>query len=206
MTIKEIIERRKIEEIVHFTTNRGLTGIIHSEALSARSIVKDDRNLEYILSLNTEVRKDPHWEGYVNLSISGVNSSFFGYSQYSIKSKADWWCVLSFTPSILEHDGVIFATGNNTWPDTKRRSGPEGLEALFASRIPGRYKSTVFRSESQADCQPTCDQAEVLYPGRVMLEHLKCIYVESHEVEDQVLGMLDALDRQFNVIVSKKFF
>ena len=52
MTIQEIIQKRKIKEILHFTTNKGITGILATGVLKARSLLPKAKHLEYVYQYN----------------------------------------------------------------------------------------------------------------------------------------------------------
>jgi len=52
MTIDDIVIQRKISEILHFTTNEGLLGILYSGALKSRQCLPQEKQLEYIYKPN----------------------------------------------------------------------------------------------------------------------------------------------------------
>ena len=183
MKIQEIIENRGIEEVLHFTTNKGLTGILATNALKARTHLPEDKYLEYIYKYNCPDRsRDKEWWEYINLSITSVNRRLFNISSGKWHAGDDgWWCVLSFAPEILTHDGVYFANTNNMYSGVKRMKESEGLESLFAQRIHQYINSTVQRTANCPSNQPTCQQAEVLYPHELSLNYLTRIYVGSND-------------------------
>lgn len=182
--VANVIKRREIAEVVHFTTHSGVLGILDTRSLLPNAELRQEKRLEHILTLNNEERKDKQWAGYNSMSITEPNRKFFSYSRWRI-NEPQWWCVLAFDPSVMEDDGVIFCTGNNTWPRTLRRTGPEGLEGMFAEKVPGTYSSWVNRATSTPSNVPTSLEAEFLYPGRISLERLKRVYFEhsSHASE-----------------------
>ena len=71
-------EDRNIQEILHFTTNRGLLGTLVSKQLLSRCRLSDDKLLQHILYPNAVIRheeyeffdKEQNWIDFVNLSIS----------------------------------------------------------------------------------------------------------------------------------------
>jgi hypothetical protein len=185
MTINDIIKRRGIKEILHFTTNVGLTGILASKAVKPRESLPKDKYLEHVYMYNCEDRsRDAAWHGYVNLSITKVNWRLFSISMFKWHSNIDgWWCILSFDPIILTHSGVFFTTTNNIYTGVKRKRGAEGLEQLFAEKVVRWEGNVVTRTQSTPSNQPTCEQAEVLYPGELSLDYIKAIYVrDDHSV------------------------
>ncbi len=80
MSIDDEIKKRGITEVLHFTTNRGLLGVLYSSALKSKARLTQDEQLEFILRPNAQVRKDPAWLDFVNLSISAINSTYFQIS------------------------------------------------------------------------------------------------------------------------------
>lgn len=189
MTISSIIRNRGIKEILHFTTNEGLLGILHTRFLKSRERLPEDKRLEYIFKPNAVWRKDPLWLDYINLSISRINAKFFEIaSKKWHKARDIWWCVLSFDPIILTHEGVYFATTNNMYTGVKRGRGASGLEALFADRIIQWDDRVVIRDSHQPLNLTTCPQAEVLYPRKLSTTFLLKIYVQKPEHHDDICG------------------
>jgi hypothetical protein len=192
VTIEDIIIKRGIKEILHFTTNLGFVGILDSECVKPRKILPDNRRLEHILKLNCPDRsRDLDWHNYVNLSITCVNKYIFGISKKKWhKNDIGWWCILSFRPEILTHSGVVFCTTNNAYSNVvKRGYDNSGLEALFANQIVEYESGTVARRLSSTPSnQPTSKQAEVLYPGELSLDYLQKIYVNESDNASAVEG------------------
>lgn len=187
---------RGITEILHFTTNKGLIGVLASGAVLSRDLLDADAYLEHIYTPNCADRpKDADWTGYVNLSISRVNASMLGYSRGWHPVGEDlWWAVLAFDPGILGAPDVWFTTTNNTYPVADRATGAAGFEALFAPRVPwGRFGSIRIRAPHDKPSWTTCPQAEVLYPGKLSTGRLTGIYVHEAEHVDAVAGLLEAV-------------
>jgi len=186
VTVNEIITDREITEIVHFTTHRGLLGSLHAGSVKSRKRLPTEMDLKFIYKPNAEYRKDAAWLDYVNLSISRINSDFFLTSCRWHREEDLWWCIMSFEPAILTHPGVYFATTNNMYTGVVRGAGASGLERLFAPRIARWTGNTVVRLANLAGRFATCVQAEVLYPGELSIQHLKGVYVEQDEDQDEV--------------------
>ena len=202
MTVARAVRERQIGEVLHFTTNKGLLGILASRAIKARSRLESDKMLEFILLRNAAFRKDQAWLDYVNLSISRINSQFFSASGLWHRHRQVWWCVLSLDPVILTHPGVVFATTNNIYPSAERGEGGTSLLRLFSPQVVGRYGSLIRRRDGMPDCYTTCEQAEVLYPGEVSTEYLRTIYVVQHDDADDVHGQIEAVGhRRVDVVV-----
>ena len=99
---------------------------------------------------------------------------------------------MSFHPDIMSHDGVRFTTTNNSYEDCLRTIGSEGLEELFVNKIhrkrKGGHDPWITSRGNRGPKLPTCEQAEVLYPDQISLEHLTKIYVENAEHFDVARG------------------
>lgn len=198
MTISEIIESRGIERIVHFTTNLGALGVLATKSLKSRARLREDELLANVAKLNAKDRsRDTKWHDFVNLSITNINTSFFGASAWEHRDKDYWWCILAFDPTILTHAGVWFATTNNMYSGVVQKQGAEGLNALFSPTITQwhTYKEhrKVTRPDSFSANQTTCLQSEVLYPGQISTQYLHTIYVKDHESADELSGQIAAV-------------
>lgn len=207
MSIQEIITNRNILEVVHFTTHNGLLGILHSRALKSRARLPSEVDLKYIYKPNAETRKDTVWWDYVNLSISHINSAYFASSCRWHREEDLWWCITAFDPVILTHPDVVFATTNNIYTGVWRGKGKEALDRLFAHRIVRWTGNTVSRSASIPTSHPTCEFAEVLYPGEVSIDFLRRVYVVRGEDADEVYAQMNMIGVSgIDVIVDPKKF
>lgn len=198
MSIQTIINNRGITEVLHFTTNRGLVGILCSSALKSRYMLPSDKYLEHILHVNAAVRpeaselfdKSDNWLNYVNLSISEINRRYFEASERWHNNDNVWWVILSFDAVVMTHENVVFTTTNNSYDLCTREQGAAGLDAVFAPCIKRKLPNwQVYRTGRTAEL-PTCEQAEVLYPLEVSAEFLRRVYVHEEEHQDQVAGWL----------------
>lgn len=202
MTIEGEIKERGILEVLHFTTNRGATGVFHNRFLMARPRLNADQYLRHVLQLNWENRpeedeffdKSENWINFVNLSISEINARLFRLSRDRHTAAGLWWCILSFDPEIMTHNGVWFATTNNGYDACIRGNGQVGLQSLFAQRVQrkvnGLYGPWNASRVGRSSELPTCEQAEVLYPDQLSLEYLRKIYVVENEHHDMIAGLL----------------
>lgn len=185
-------EERGIENIVHFTTTSGLTGVLASRAVKSRARLGEDQYLEYVYRPNAQFRKDIEWLDYVNLSVERINDWMFGTSARWHVTEGVSWVALSFHPEILTHSGVVFTTTNNIYPSCQRAEGLAGFDMMFADTVLGRYDSLHTRSGKQINW-PTDRQAEVLYPGELSTNYLQRIDVQLEEGLDTVHGHFGVL-------------
>ncbi len=202
------INNQQIERVVHFTTNIGLIGVLNSECVKSRKGLNEDDYLCHILHKNCTYRSDPAWVDYISMSIQQPNKMFFNYASRWDHNSEFWWCVLSFSPEILTHDGVVFCTTNNSYIETvKRETGLKGLQALYANTVKERPPYVQTRNASTPLANPTSLQAEVLYPKQLGLEYLDNIYLPSLEYEAEALAyMAGAQKNGINYTVDPGFF
>lgn len=189
----EIAQERGVSEIMHFTTDLGLLGIMAVGALLPRKELGEEELLHHILKVNAKRRWDHPWLGHVNLSVSRINLEFFRRSfSWHSGDLGRWWAILAFEPDVINDEGVYFSTTNNGYPSTLREKGEVGFKKLFASSISGKYGRVTNRTDSMPSHHTTDIQAEVLYPGRLSLEKLKAVYFEE---EDHVHYFKSLCDR-----------
>lgn len=198
-SIEDVITARGISEVLHFTTNRGFLGCLATGSVLPRKMLKQEQLLERILTLNAPYRteeqdwfdKSEDWLSYVNLSISEISTNLFKYSQRWHQDEDLFWVIMSFDPVLATDEGVYFSTTNNIYPLTQRLAGSRGLAALFAPEVP-RRGNWVARRFQRASNLPTCEQAEILYPGPLPLHYLRRVYVRQGEESDRIHAMLAA--------------
>lgn len=198
MSIADVIGQRGIKELLHFTTNHGALGILASKALKSRAKLGADPQLEKIFFPNAENRsRDAHWLDYVNLSVSQINESFFSISANNWHKDRDfWWAIFSVCPDVMTHDGVYFTTTNNMYSGVSRQLGLRGFESMFASQIT-RWTNNVVRRPTYVPTHlPTCNQAEVLYPGQLSTQYVRCIYAHSVPDADELAGQMAAVGHE----------
>jgi hypothetical protein len=206
-TIEGIVRSRGITEVVHFTTNRGLTGILSTELLKSRARLPQDDYLAAIAHPNCPTRKDPGWIDYVNLSVTRINDWMFDYSLREHAGRDVWWVVLGFDPEVLTHDGVVFTTTNNIYPSVRRRQGADGLAGMFADEVRGRYSAVHRRAVEMPDNWTTDRQAEVLYPAELTTATLQSIYVSDPNQADVVGGTLETVKhREVEIVCDEARF
>ncbi len=196
---------RGITKVVHFTRTRGLVGILHDSAVKARSDLPFEEHLKHVYQANAADRsRDLIWHGYVNMSVSSINSDMFAFSRR--QHPDDEWVILEFGPEILGDPGVVFCTTNNAYEVAHRASGLEGFDQLFAPLVPwGHYGSRRNRA-SRSTYQTTDPQAEVLYPYRLPLEHLQTIVVGDEDTLETVQASLSHFPHAANIKIEPEAF
>ncbi|MGC5288984.1 DarT ssDNA thymidine ADP-ribosyltransferase family protein [Micromonospora sp. DT231] len=198
--IERFVREQGITEVLHFTTNLGLLGIVGTGRVFSRRDLPEERYIEHVYRPNCETRKDPHYIGYISMSISRINDWMFETSERWHSADGVWWVALSFAPSILQDPDVLFVTTNNIYPAARRATGIAGLSALFDDQVAGKYSKITKRSPSTHQPNwPTDRQAEVLYPRPLGLDSLRTLYVRDGEHVDEIHGMIAGIPDAANL-------
>lgn len=207
MSVSDVISRRGIESVMHFTTTDGFLGMVSLDPPSvlSRLALMEQGYTKFLPCENADFRPDKDWLDYINLSITNINRYFYRCSKRSHKDSK--WIILEFSPEILTHDGVLFVTTNNIYRAATRAGGEAGLEALFAPQFNNGKRDLNRAILGLPANAPTCNQAEVLYPRALSLEYLKKIYVldesSSHLISAQAIT---CGGRAFDVVISSEPF
>ncbi|HIH3656914.1 TPA: DarT ssDNA thymidine ADP-ribosyltransferase family protein [Escherichia coli] len=214
MTIEQYITDNGIKEILHFTTERGLTGCASTGVVLSRKALNVDQYLSYIASpVSSERReaqdtfnKDEDWLDYINLSISEINTSYFNAAKRWFRSEDRWWCIMAFDPIILTHPKVYFTTTNNIYTSVIRAPGLAGLQSMFTDTIT-RWRGNTVRRNDRPQRLTTCEQAEVLYPNPLDMNFLRSVYVQDQEQAASIHGTLSSFGfHSVNVIICPEKF
>ena len=197
---------RGIGQVVHFTTMSGAVGIVAAKSVLSRKRVSSDKYLEHVYQPNAAFRKDLEWLDYINLSVERINDWMFSHSTKWHPAENNPWVVLSFSPSILAHPGVVFTTTNNIYPACERAEGIAGFHRMFGEVVRGRYSQCHVRNDDMSTAWPTHRQAEVLYPGELSISHLQRIDVQAEESVDTIHGILGAFGMKIPVCHAPEVF
>ena len=209
MSIADVIARRGIEELLHFTTNRGALGILMSRAIKPRARLAVDPKLEKIFYPNAGDRsRDADWLDYVNLSVTAINSRFFSISANNWHRDKDfWWAIFSVAPEVMEHENVHFTTTNNMYSGVSRQAEEAGLESMFTPLITQWAGSVIKRPATAPANSPTCNQAEVLYPGELSTRYIRRVYAQSERDADELAGQMAAVGHpEVPIVVKSELF
>ncbi|EIX9388065.1 MULTISPECIES: DarT ssDNA thymidine ADP-ribosyltransferase family protein [Enterobacteriaceae] len=214
MDIEQFILEKGISEILHFTTERGLTGCAGTGLVLSRKALNEEQFLSYIASPVSSERKeaqdtfnkDEDWLDYINLSISEINTSYFNAARNWFRGEDRWWCIMAFDPIILTHPKVYFTTTNNIYTSVIRTPGCAGLQSMFVETITRWRGKTVSRNGRQQRLT-TCEQAEVLYPNPLDMKFLRSVYVQNQEQAASIHGTLRSFGfLSVNVIICPEKF
>lgn len=185
MSITEKIIQKGINEVLHFTLDNNLIGIIANGCLLSRMQL-DKKDLEYqsLEFVNdiiwTDRNRDAEWTDHINLSIESINK--FLLDRARANNLNHKWFILSFDPEILAHNDVHFTTTNNAYvPHVIRGSGCKGFELPFIDKYKDKNGNVHFRKPTLTTNFPTSQQAEALYFKKLTLDKMSKIYVEDED-------------------------
>lgn len=187
------VNLRGVSELLHFTTSHGVLGSLYSKYLKSRQRLEGDKLVEYLFKPNSTFRKDAAYLDYVNLSLESINQPFYQICADKWHKHEDiFWAIMSFDPNIMDHDGVTFATTNNMYTSVAHGVGYAGYGSLFADRVHRYQNNFAVRASDMPNSYPTCEQAEVLYPGEISTTYLRHIYTKTEQDKSEVIGFLKA--------------
>lgn len=171
--IKDFIESRNINSLVHFTKLENLPSILQNGLISREQL--DSECIDYLF--NDEYRMDGKYNS-ICLSISFPNyRMFYKYSNLN----RDKWCIIFLDPSILYEKDCLFcienaASTNETNRSDSEKKGINGLKKLFED-IP-------YRNKVQLPSHFTTNsQAEVLVLENIEPKYIQCICVNHSDVK-----------------------
>lgn len=188
--IEDFIRERGISRLVHFTPLINLIGIYEIGALWARSQIdgfaKEHDNfflLDYI-RWNDKFRLDGRMD-CINLSIQRINHVLFRSFRNKF-NQCDVWCILEFSPELMERDGVVFTVGNAASSDVRAHGtgiGVEALKAMFMDQVEvgNFYGRKIFTRANVPNNCPTNRQAEVMIPEEISCKKIKGIVFQYEE-------------------------
>lgn len=204
MSVVAAANRREITELLHYTTRSGILGVLRTEQLLSREKLEVNEETAYIRE-PIWPKRIPRWDDYVSLSVSQINSEL--HIQSKNRYPEQWWGILSFSIELLDHDNVWFATCNNLFPSCERNQQANGFEKIFANEVEGKYQRLGRRSGSMSQSLPTDRTAEVLYPTKISISHLQCIYVSDPKHRAQIIAWFETFSlKRIEIIVDTEKF
>jgi hypothetical protein len=205
--IREEAMRRGITRLCHFTPSRNLAYIMRGNVgiLATRRLQEDERALYN----PTDLQRHDGLDDHICCSIEYLNAWYFDHAKNRELLFKDW-VVLLIDPRYLWDSGTRFCPRNAAASFGREvGSGIEAFRAMFAGAVPGEYGRTFVRGDSHLECSPTDDQAEVLIPDRIAIEHLMGVVVssETQARNELVRFRLSGLDsRGIPLIVAPTFY
>lgn len=172
------IASRGISRVCHFTPSRSLSHILadRSGIRPTRDLDEEERRLYNPTDL---LRLDGH-TGHVCCSIEYPNGWYMDRAR-AAELLFPRWVVLFISPSVLSIPGTLFSPRNAAASGVVLAPGTGGFDAMFPPTTRGAYGRIFQRAATHLPCSPTDDQAEVLVPGRIPVDDIIGIGVQSAE-------------------------
>jgi len=213
------VSRRKISQLVHFTTIDNLLSIFEQgkilsrERLKKLNIEAPELYLQDYLRVNDNLRID-NLNDHINLSIQHPNYYLFKRFRDSCSDWCNDWCVIALSPECIWHSETLFSTGNAASTVSKAqgiRGDIDAFCALFAEKVhSGNMRSKrVLCRDGLADCYPTDIQAEVLVKGSISIDYISNVYFEATDVAKRSCGAIMTISPSALLppfIVNPRFF
>ena len=198
---QDVIEKRGIECLIHFTTTSNLSSILENRELMSRKILESNDLAFDIIDPN---RYDDIKQ-YINLSLSGPNTEMFKAKRRDYKDRN--WCVLKIDPKHI-YDRETRFSYHNAAHTVKLQDGISGdlsqFKKLFKQKldITNSYGTlnVVTRDTQLLPKYPTCVQAEILVKDSIPLESILEVCFESKEKMEEAKAAMHSHDtRLFKV-------
>lgn len=197
LLISQVIERRHILWLCHFTPRSNLENIKRS-GLKTRDLLSN-----WETTVTDQARFDQH-RNAICLSISKPNNCMFNKK---CEQGFDL-CLLLISPEILYKKNCLFfphnaATASYRNINIESLKGEQALENLFANPISfqksGKPPQDIFRFHYLLDCETTSDQAEVQCLDNIEPQYITHIFEENiPSTYDEILNQVEKIN-DFNL-------
>lgn len=203
-TINDLINRRGITRLCHFTKSNKLPHILSKESGIVANTSLDDQ-IE-LLSKNDPLRLDGK-EDYVCCTIEYPNTWYLR----KIRDRDplfNQWVILFINPKSLTAESTLFCHRNAAANyGAYIKEGLEGFEGMFKQQVQGQRLMT--RSNVMLSCCPTDDQAEVLVYKNIIRSDILGIAVANSEqarLEKSRLNFVGGVPRDIPFFIAPDLF
>ena len=193
LLISQVIERRNIRWLCHFTPRSNLENI-KQNGLKTRDLLSD-----WETTVTDQARFDQH-RNAICLSISKPNSWMFNKK---CEQGFDL-CLLLISPEILYKKDCLFfphnaATASYRNINIECLKGEQALENMFANPISfqksGKLPQDIFRFHHLLNCETTSEQAEVQCLESIEPQYITHIFEENIPLTyDQILNRVEEVN------------
>lgn len=158
---EQVISRRGITRLCHFTRSKNLPFILGNDEDSSKGIVANNFITDKSFLTKTDSKRLDNHEDYICTSVQYPNCFYFStvLNRTNEEIFKDW-VILQLSPKIIDCSTKFCPVNAATKNGQLISNGVEGFESLFVDEVQGRC--TLNRSESMKDNSTTDIQAEVL--------------------------------------------
>lgn len=188
MTAYDVLAKRDVTRLCHFTKFQSLTHILSSDdgIISSQSIRQDIKNI-------TDSERYDGEKDYVCCSVQYPNSWYFNIAKRNNMDRVFRdWVVLYINPIILSFRKAKFCPCN-----ASKQCGAyieddiSKLESIFSYKLPTfEYP----RTQNMLSSCPTDGQAEILIENCIPREYISAIAVATQEMAGRVYALLQVYD------------
>lgn len=201
--IRERVERRDIQHLVHFTQVRNLASIVTNGLLSRAELLA--RGLDAFAS--DSYRLDEKDEA-ISVSVSAINWEMFKAKQKTFGRTA--WIVLLLDPSILWTHDCRFCSRNAASREMRdhrgRLDGLWGFAQMFSDNPPPAFQGSSYRTDTGIPHSLTTrPDAEVQVFGAVAPEAILHAWLDRLNLANAVQAELNRLPGQERDVSVREF-
>ncbi|MEY8737054.1 DarT ssDNA thymidine ADP-ribosyltransferase family protein [Lactobacillus sp. AN1001] len=172
---QEIIRKRNITRLCHFTQSKNLIYILGDGSFEGNGLISNkDVRQEKILEVQDKNRHDGHPD-YVCCSVQRVNRKLLMYRKKAGGGKLfNDWAVIYIDPSVISDTSLFCPVNAATGSGKYVARGSEAFESLFADEL--LIKGNTIKREPGTPANITTDvQAEVLIKDKIPREYIQAI-------------------------------
>ncbi len=183
---------RGVTRLCHFTPSLNLPHIVRDGHLRPTADLSAD--VRACFSATDLERLDGHPD-CICCSIEFPNAHYLARArQQGRLAHFPDWIVFFLDPSLLDREGVLFSPRNAAAGyGAHLRPGSDGLERCYAPAVVGAGGRTFTRTSFHLAACPTDEQAEVLIPGHVSVDHVWAIAVRDDSQARREVARLRAV-------------
>jgi hypothetical protein len=179
--LKEEVNKRRIECLIHFTPTINLLSIFEQGKLLSRALLEqldiDQTDIFDYIEFTDDIRLDD--KNFINLSIQHPNSFLFNRFQQKTSNETHInWCVLKIDKKYIYYHNTLFSVTNAANSHNKRNIGISGgvnkFRQMFAEtlQIVTSYNSRTISRNGLKSKYPTDEQAEVLVKNEISISDI----------------------------------
>ena len=177
--IKNIIQQRKIQNLIHFTKIKNLESILTNGFLSRQYLESN--------KIKFEINDTERWDNKPNATCFSIEfPNNFLLNTFKKKYPHSKWVIILLDINLLNnsYDKMYFcnknAGGATNWVNCKNSQSSKSFESMFYEKINSK---SPLRAEQfyLKDYLPTDVQAEILIEGNIQPEFIKNLIFETQE-------------------------
>lgn len=174
LSVKEVLEKRGIEKLIHVTNKKNLDSIKKNGLLPLTDLETEGIDYEFNDPLRLEKKRDA-----ICLSVTEYNNFLFG--SYQKRYPNNEYVVLEIDPKVLLDESVkkIYCDYNAASRFTQRSE--TNMEIMFKNRM--KRRAIIKTRKGKKKHEPTSYQSEILYCGKIDSKYI----INTYDLEKIIL-------------------